>query len=102
MERTYDIFEILSDGHMVWRGAVAGHEAALARMRQLASESSNEFRMMHLPSDSVAAILNAKDARSSTDKQETQRGRSEDDNTLLSHAARWIHPNNPPQTTTTP
>ena len=101
MERTYDILEILSDGHLVWRGAVAGHEAALDRMRQLASKSSNEFRMMHLPSDSVAAILNAKDARSATDKQDTQAERRDDD-TLLSHTAPWLHSGNTPQTTATP
>jgi len=63
MERTYDIFEIGSKGE-IWRASVSGLEAAINRMRELASESTNGFRIMHLPTKTVVAILNAKESPS--------------------------------------
>lgn len=60
MRRTYDIFEAPLNGRPVWRAAVAGHEAALARMRELAANSPNEFRLVHVESRSVAAVIEAK------------------------------------------
>jgi hypothetical protein len=61
MERTYDIFEILPDGNPVWRKAVIGHEASINKMRELASQSQNEFRVIHLPTNSLVAVLNPRE-----------------------------------------
>ena len=76
MERTYDIFEIC-DADAIWRDIVTGHEPALARMRELASDSPNEFRLMHLPSKAVI-ILYARDSFSVSDDR-TKRERRDDD-----------------------
>ena len=62
MERTYDIFEVKEDGSLFWRDAVSGLEPALAKMRELAAKSTNGFKVMHLPSHSVIAVLDAKQA----------------------------------------
>lgn len=59
MERTYDIFEKQPDGTMLWRAAVAGHEAAIRTLQELAAESLTEFHLMHLPSNSVIATINS-------------------------------------------
>lgn len=59
MERTYDIFEI-RDGQPLWREAVSGIEPALAHMRELAAKSDNEFRLPHVSTSSLIAVLNAK------------------------------------------
>ena len=85
MERTYDIFEILADGSPIWKQSVSGHEPALARMRELAAESPNEFRMMHLATNSVAAILPADEPRSASGAEEEEpRERSDKKNGELS------------------
>ena len=60
MERTYDIFELLSDGTRLWRTVVPGHEAALAKLKQLATNSPNEFLMMHAPTRAIIAVLSNK------------------------------------------
>jgi hypothetical protein len=57
MERTYDIFEKLADGALVWRDTVQGHDAAIARLRELAKRSANEFQVHHLPTKSLVATL---------------------------------------------
>jgi hypothetical protein len=84
MERTYDIFEILADGSPMWRQSVSGHEPALARMRELAAESPNEFRMMHLATNSVAAILPPNEARSESGAKKEERERRDKGNGELS------------------
>jgi hypothetical protein len=58
MERHYDIFEILPDGAPVWRTAVEGHERALLKLRELAAQTTNEIRVMHLASNSIVATMN--------------------------------------------
>lgn len=58
VERTYDIFEVFPDGEFAWRDFVEGLDATLARARELAARSTNEFRVMHLPTHSVVAVLN--------------------------------------------
>ena len=60
MERTYDIFEI-ENGQPFWRGAVSGHEPAIAHMRDLATKSNNEFRLLHISTSSLIAVMNAKE-----------------------------------------
>ena len=58
MERTYDIFEKMSDGSVLWRAAIPGHEAAIRQLRELASQSTNEFQLMHIPTKTVIATIN--------------------------------------------
>jgi hypothetical protein len=58
MERHYDIFEIMPDGAPLWRIAVEGHEAAIMKLKELAANSTNEIRVMHLASSSVVAAMN--------------------------------------------
>ena len=64
MERDYDIFEVLPDGQPIWRAAVAGHENALRVLKQLAAETTNEVRMMHLPTKALIAMMNADKSQS--------------------------------------
>jgi len=59
MERTYDIFEKESDGSMLWRVAVPGHEAAIRKLQELAANSPNEFHLMHIPTKTTIATINA-------------------------------------------
>ena len=100
MERIYDIFEIRHAG-AIWRDTVTGHEPALARMRELASDSPNEFRLMHLPSKAVIAILYAKDSYSVKDDRST-RERGDDDTgvTKTDGDAAWIPPSHGPSPST--
>lgn len=59
MERTYDIFERLPDGTMLWVAAVQGHEKAIVALKGWGEKRSNEFRLMHIPTDAVIAVVNA-------------------------------------------
>jgi hypothetical protein len=58
MERIYDIFEKESDGSMLWRVAVPGHEAAMRKLQEMAAQSANEFQLKHLASDTLIATMN--------------------------------------------
>jgi hypothetical protein len=58
MERTYDIFEKESDGSMLWRVAIPGHEAALRKLQEMAEQSPNELRLMHIPTKTIIATIN--------------------------------------------
>ena len=58
MDRTYDIFEVLKDGDLIWRFAVVGLEEAVRHLKDLASKTGNEVRVMHLPTSSLIARLN--------------------------------------------
>jgi hypothetical protein len=60
MERVYDLFEIRPDGAPIWRGKVAGHEDAIRRLRELAGQTANEVRVMHLEENAVIAVMNAR------------------------------------------
>jgi hypothetical protein len=64
MERDYDIFEVLPDGQPIWRKAVAGHENALRVLKELAVETTNEVRMMHLTTKAVIAVMNVDKSQS--------------------------------------
>lgn len=75
MERTYDIFEILPDGLPEWLEFVSGHEEALERARALAAASPNEFRVMHLPTNSIVAVFNSKASASESGSNERMRKR---------------------------
>lgn len=58
MERVYDIFENMPDGSLIWRGAITGHEAAIHKLQEFAAKSTNEFRLMHVPSKTLIAAIN--------------------------------------------
>jgi hypothetical protein len=55
MDSKYDIFEILPDGTPIWKGCVSGREEALQQLESLATTSSNELRIIHLPTKAVLA-----------------------------------------------
>ncbi|MGA8143213.1 MAG: hypothetical protein WB987_04910 [Candidatus Acidiferrales bacterium] len=58
VDRNYDLFEIFPDGSPIWKCAVAGHENAVLKLRELASQTVNEVRIMHLPSNTIIATMN--------------------------------------------
>jgi len=58
MERVYDIFENMPDGSLLWRVAIPGHAAAIQKLQELATESRNEFRLMHIATNTVIATIN--------------------------------------------
>ncbi len=60
MERTYDIFEKMKDGHWMWRAVIPGREAAMRKFEELAAQSPNEFQLKHLASDTLIATINPK------------------------------------------
>ena len=55
MNREYDLFEVLSDGAVVWRQTAAGRENALQKLGELSQQTSNEVRVMHVLSKTVIA-----------------------------------------------
>jgi hypothetical protein len=57
MNREYDLFESLPDGAHIWRAAIVGREAAVAKLKELASKSANEFVAMHLPTKEIVAKM---------------------------------------------
>ena len=58
MERQYDLFEQFPNGDVLWRMTVTGHENAIQQLRELAATTYNEVRVVHLPTQSVIAVLN--------------------------------------------
>jgi hypothetical protein len=57
MDREYDLFEVFPDGSLVWRDSVTGHENAIRRLRELVELTDNEFRVMHVPTNTLIASL---------------------------------------------
>jgi hypothetical protein len=55
MNREYDLFEVLSDGAVLWRQMAAGRENALRKLGELSKRTSNEVRVMHVLSNTVIA-----------------------------------------------
>jgi hypothetical protein len=60
MSREYDAFEVLPDGTLVWRATVVGHEDAVKKLKEVAKDNPNEFRLIHVPTKTVLATINAK------------------------------------------
>jgi len=58
MERDYDLFEILSDGGVMWRKMAAGRENALRKLKELSKQTSHEVRVMHVLSNTLIASIN--------------------------------------------
>jgi hypothetical protein len=61
MERDYDLFEIMPDGTPLWREAVKGHENAIKRLQDLSTQTENEIRLMHLPTNALIAQKNVRE-----------------------------------------
>ena len=59
MDREYDLFEKFPDGSLIWRAVVKGHESAIAKLTELAGQTNNEVRVMHMPTKSIVATMNA-------------------------------------------
>jgi hypothetical protein len=57
MDRDYDLFEVFSDGALVWRESVTGHEKAIRRLRELVELTDNEIRVMHILTNSLIASM---------------------------------------------
>jgi len=57
MDREYDLFEEFPDGTLIWRDSVSGHEKAIQRLRELVEVTDNEFRVMHIPTNTLIASL---------------------------------------------
>jgi hypothetical protein len=58
MTRDYDIFEILPDGSPIWKEFVSGHEEAIRKLQELAKQTKNEVRLMHVPTNTIIASMN--------------------------------------------
>jgi hypothetical protein len=58
MHRDYDLFEQFSDGSVVWKCRVSGHEASITKLKQLSAQTQNEVFVMHLPTNAVIAKMN--------------------------------------------
>ena len=60
MDRDYDLFQVLADGTLLWRGTVAGYGAAMDKLEQLALSEPCEFQLLLLPDKTVIATMNAR------------------------------------------
>jgi hypothetical protein len=57
MQHTFDIFEVLPNGDLIWKTVVYGRENAILALEQMATGQRNEFRLMDLNSLSVIACV---------------------------------------------
>jgi hypothetical protein len=60
MNREYDAFEVLPNGALLWKGTIVGQENAVEKLKEVAKDSPNEFRLMHVPTKTVIATINSK------------------------------------------
>lgn len=58
MDREYDIFEVFSDGALIWRIRISGREASIIKLTELAKRTWNEVYAVHLPSKEIIGRLN--------------------------------------------
>jgi hypothetical protein len=61
VDRQYDLFEIFPDGSPVWRVAITGHQHAIQKLEELAKQTANEVRAMHLPTNMLIAAMNVRE-----------------------------------------
>jgi hypothetical protein len=59
VNRSYDIFEKLPDGAVMWRECVTGREEALLQLAAFGQKSGNEFFALHTPTGEVVGRTNA-------------------------------------------
>ena len=62
MERDYDLFEVLSDGGLIWREMVPGREKAVRKLAELSRRTANEVRVMHVLTNTLTASMNGPEA----------------------------------------
>jgi hypothetical protein len=48
----------MSDGSMMWRAAIPGHEFAIRKLQEMAAQSPNELHLMHTPTKTTIAAIN--------------------------------------------
>jgi hypothetical protein len=60
MNRQYDLFEILPDESVIWRGKITGHESAISRLQELATQTRNELRVMHVETNAIIAVIHVR------------------------------------------
>jgi hypothetical protein len=65
VNRSYDLFERLPDGQLLWRCSASGLENARAALTALAQETKNECLAMDLSTREIAARANQPDVPSS-------------------------------------
>ena len=58
MEREYDLFEVLSDGAVLWRQMAAGRDNAIRKLKELSEQTSHEIRVMHILTNTLIASMN--------------------------------------------
>jgi hypothetical protein len=58
MEGDCDLFKVLSDGGLIWREMVPGHEKAVRKLVELSQRTSNEVRVMHVLTNTLIASMN--------------------------------------------
>jgi hypothetical protein len=62
MNRDYDLFEILPDGSPIWKELVSGHGEAIRKPQELAKQTKNEVRLMHVPTNTIIASMNTEES----------------------------------------
>jgi hypothetical protein len=62
MEREYELFEILPAGAAVWQEAVTGHENAIRKLHELSARTTNEIRVMDLPTNTLISSKNVRES----------------------------------------
>jgi hypothetical protein len=58
VDRQYDLFEIFPDGSPLRRESVTGRESALSRLKELSSQTRNEVRALHIPTNTTLTTMN--------------------------------------------
>jgi hypothetical protein len=62
MDREYDLFEVLSDGAVLWRQMATGRDNAVRKLAELSKQTSHEIRVMHIPTNTLIASTNSPEA----------------------------------------
>lgn len=57
MVHSFDIFEVLPNGDLIWKNVIDGRENAMLALEQMATGQQNEFRLMDLDKLSVIACV---------------------------------------------
>jgi len=57
--RKYDLFELVPDGYVLWRGTIKGLKKAIMELQELAAHTKHEVQLMYAPNNAVIAKRNA-------------------------------------------
>jgi hypothetical protein len=60
MDRTYDIFEMLPDGSLLWRACVLGTQNVSGVLAEIGKKTPNECVAMNIDTKVVIARVNVK------------------------------------------